>query len=357
MLPPALTPDALVASIQDAIVILDSAGQVVFESPAAADILGIAPGEVLRAFGLARIHPEEREAVVRSFERTIAVPGAVSRATYRFQRGDGSWQHLEAISKNLIGDEPVNGVLITFRDVTDRIRALAAAESAGRARDEFLSRMSHELRTPLHAILGWAQLLEAGGGVNAAEAAEQIGAAGRHLLQLVEETLDLAAIREGRVRVRTGEVEVAGAVAGAVDLVIPLAEERDVQVLIRPGPELRIRADPDRLRQILLNLLGNAVKFNRYAGEVEIGWLEPRPGIGRIAVRDTGPGIPREKLHRIFERYERLESESPGAGGHGLGLAISARLAELMGGAIGVESCQAEGSVFWIDLPSSAEAA
>ncbi len=345
---------SLVANIQDAIVLLDSAGAVIFESPSAGEILGIEPDDVLRKFGLDRIHPDEREAVVRSFERTIAEPGAVARATYRFQRSDGEWRHLEAIAKNLIEDPDLRGVLITFRDVTERIQALDAAERAGRARDEFLSRMSHELRTPLHAILGWSQLLEAREDSGVQEAAGQIAGAGHHLLRLVDETLDLAAVREGRISIDAQPIPVEEVVLDAMELIRPLARERDVDVRVGglAPSAARVVADARRLRQVLINLLSNAVKYNRFGGEAVVGWrIDPQSdGIVRIWIRDTGPGIAPERLNRVFERFERLGMESVGVEGSGLGLAISRRLVEMMGGTIGVDSSPGAGSEFWITL-------
>jgi PAS domain S-box-containing protein len=346
---------ALVANLQDAIIVLDESGQVVFESPSAFGILG-ATDDNAAAIGIDRIHPDEREAVVRSFERTIAEPGATARATYRFRRHDGTWSHLEAVAKNLLDNRDLRGVLITLRDVTDRIRALEAAERAGAARDEFLSRMSHELRTPLHAILGWAQLLEARDEPRVAEAASQIAAAGHHLLQLVEETLDLAAVREGRISLDLRPVEINSVVADAIEMLRPAAERRDIQLHVDPAspPGATVIADPDRLLQVLLNLLSNAVKYSRYAGDVTVEWHAETPGV-RIGIRDSGPGIPADRLDALFERFERLGMEMAGVEGSGLGLAISRRLVEMMRGTIGVECLPGTGAVFWVGLPGLSE--
>jgi PAS domain S-box-containing protein len=344
---------ALVANIQDAIIVLDSTGQVVFESRSASGLLGAEECDQPRSFGIHRIHPEEREAVIRSFERTIAQPGSVARATYRFQRTDGGWQHLEAVAKNLLHPGEIRGVLITLRDVTERIRALEAAEKAGAARDEFLSRMSHELRTPLHAILGWAQLLDACGDAKIEEAVEQITSAGEHLLRLVDETLDLAAVREGRITLDMQGVEVDPIVADAIDMIRPLAARRDILIRVDPsGPRrARVLADPSRIRQVLINLLANAVKYSRYAGDVVISWSFDGAAV-RLAVRDSGPGMPEEKLNIVFQRFERLGMESVGIEGSGLGLAISRRLIEMMNGTIGVESRPGDGAEFWFRLQS-----
>jgi PAS domain S-box-containing protein len=341
----------LVANIQDAIVVLDGTGKVVFESPSAPGLLGVSSEGHIGTFGIERVHPDERDVVIRSFERTIAQPGAVARATYRFRGTDGEWRHLEAVAKNLLHDPELHGVLITLRDVTERMRALEAAEQAGHARDEFLSRMSHELRTPLHAILGWTQLLEVRDEPGIQEAAEQIAAAGHHLLRLVDEALDVAAVREGRISLDPRPLDVGAVVGDALDLMKPLAVRRDIQIRSEAGPAgLHVHADPGRLLQILINLLSNAVKYSRYAGEVVIAWGADETGSIRISVRDSGPGLDAAKLDHLFERFERLGMECAGIEGSGLGLAISRRLIQMMNGTIGVESRPGEGAEFWLRL-------
>ncbi|HUE95479.1 MAG TPA: HAMP domain-containing sensor histidine kinase, partial [Longimicrobiaceae bacterium] len=247
-------------------------------------------------------------------------------------------------------DPDLQGVLITFRDVTERIEALEAARRAGEARDEFLARMSHELRTPLHAVLGWAQLLTASEDRTTAEAAEQIADAGRFLLRLVNDSLDLAAVQEGRIGLDLRAVDVRDAVDEVIELVRPLAAEKDITVRAHVPPGLTVRADADRLRQILLNLLGNAVKFSRYAGEVVVT-AAAGAAAARISVEDSGAGIKPENLGLLFERYRRFETLNAATPGTGLGLAIARKLTELMEGTIGVDSSVGEGATFWIELP------
>lgn len=339
---------ALVSNVQDAIVLLDADGKLLFESPSAIRLRD--PDDDV-PLGLDRIHPDERDSVVESFRRTIAVPGAVSRGTYRFRRSSGGWQHLEALAKNLLDDPRIGGVLITFRDVSDRIDALDQARRSAGEQDLFLSRMSHELRTPLHAILGWAQLLRSHGDDDVAEAADQVEASGQHLLRIVEEAIDLAAIREGRLQIDSTTFSVDDLIGEAVGMIAPLAAERDIRIAREETdlPRLVV-ADRTRLRQILLNVLGNAVKFSRFAGKVDIVVRE-RGERTRIAVRDSGPGISPELIGDIFRRYARLQAEQLGVEGSGLGLAISNQLAHLMGGVMGVESQPGAGSEFWVEVP------
>lgn len=339
---------ALVSNVQDAIVLLDESGNVTFESPSASAILCVPSTDEPSAFGLDKVHPEEREAVIALFEKTRATPGAVARAAYRFKRGDGEWQHLEALAKNLLDDPELRGVLITFRDVTDRIRALESAEQAGAARDQFLSRMSHELRTPLHAVLGWAQLLERNRDRDAAAAAVHIADAGAHLLRLVEDALELAAVREGRVTFEPEPLDLRDLLSESAELIGPLAAEKDLLIRMdMPAHAAIALVDRLRLRQVVLNLLGNAAKFNRIGGEIRIR-LVARAGKARVSVADDGPGISGDQLAWVFERFARGEH---GASGTGLGLAIARELIELMGGTVGVESFPGRGAEFWIEIP------
>lgn len=339
---------ALVSNVQDAIVLLDENGNVTFESPSAAAILNVGSNDKPSAFRLDRIHPEEREAVKALFEKTRATPGAVARAAYRFERGDGEWQHLEALAKNLLDDPELRGVLITFRDVTDRITALESAERAGAARDQFLSRMSHELRTPLHAVLGWAQLLQRNRDRDAAAAAVHIADAGAHLLRLVEDALELTAVREGRVTLEPQPIDLRDLISESAELIHPLAEEKDllIRMDVPAGPVIA-QVDRLRLRQVVLNLFGNAAKFSPVGGEIRIALLA-MPGLARINVADDGPGISGDQLAWVFERFARGDH---GASGTGLGLAIARELIEVMNGRIGVDSVPGRGAEFWIEIP------
>ncbi|MQA88795.1 MAG: PAS domain S-box protein [Gemmatimonas sp.] len=354
--PPSPSPwlHALVANVQDAIVLLDANGQVTYESPSACEILGIPPDDVLGAFGIGRIHPDERDAVIQSFERTIAVPGSVARATYRFERADGSWRHLEALAKNLLDDPDLRGVLITFRDVTERIQALEAAERAARSRDQFVARMGNELRTPLGEIIGWAQQA-ASHGSPIVDSLERISATASQLLRLIDEALELAAVQDGRLDLEATRIDLRSVVAEAAERVERLASQRDV-VLHLPPPqadESVALADHARLRQVLVNLLSNAIRFNRYGGEVVIGWETMATQQVRLSVSDTGPGMPPAMLDRVFDRFERLGMTEAGMEGSGLGLAFANRIVELMNGTMSVENHPGRGATFRIDLPAA----
>ena len=252
------------------------------------------------------------------------------------------------------------GVIGISRDITERKRyeealriAKTEAESANRAKSEFLSRMSHELRTPLNSILGFSQLLDRD---NLAPVyRERVGyiyRAGKHLLGLIDEVLDIARIEAGRIQLSLRPVSLPGAINDACGIVQPLADARKIRIL--PPNETSgahiVQADGQRLKQVLLNFLGNAVKYNRDGGTVILNIQEQPNRIIRISVTDSGPGIAPEKRERLFLPFDRLGAEQTNVQGTGLGLALSKRLTEAMNGTIGFES-ETRGSTFWIELP------
>jgi signal transduction histidine kinase/ActR/RegA family two-component response regulator len=243
------------------------------------------------------------------------------------------------------------------------------AERANSAKSEFLSRMSHELRTPMNAILGFAQLLELDNLAPAQkEGVTHILKGGRHLLALINEVLDIARIESGRLSLSAEPVRVKEVLREALDLVTPLAAQKNVEInsLEINSCERYVFADHQRLKQVILNLLSNAVKYNRDGGSVTISCSEsgeetdvpiknPKAGGDvlaklRIEVKDTGRGIHKESFPKLFSPFERLGAENSSVEGTGLGLALSRRLIEAMGGSLGVESVVGEGSVFWVEL-------
>lgn len=245
-----------------------------------------------------------------------------------------------------------------LRLVEERTHALReaqqAAERANNAKSEFLSRMSHELRTPLNAVLGFAQLLELNGLTpDQAENVTQIRRGGTYLLELINEILDISQIESGRLSMSPEPVLVSEIIDAAISLVGPLATERSVTLISSTDrePERFVFADRQRLKQILLNLLSNGIKYNRNGGSVSVSCFEPSPGLLRIQVTDTGPGIPADKRELLFVPFERLGAENSAVEGTGVGLALSRGLAKAMGGRLEVDSTQGRGSTFWVEFP------
>ena len=251
----------------------------------------------------------------------------------------------------------------------ERTRAEAAlqdakeeAERANRAKSEFLSRMSHELRTPLNAILGFGQVMEMrGGDPKQLGNVKQILKAGRHLLGLINEVLDIARIEAGHLTLSIEPICVGSLVGETLDLVRPIAEGRHIQLendIAIGSATLHALADRQRFKQVLLNLLSNAVKYNREGGQVSVfceiksasSGDEAKSGdVLRVCVRDTGGGLSPQQLEKIFVPFERLDAAHSQIEGTGIGLTLCKRLMEAMNGRIGVQSEVGQGSTFWIE--------
>jgi PAS domain S-box-containing protein len=228
------------------------------------------------------------------------------------------------------------------------------AERANLAKSEFLSRMSHELRTPMNAVLGFAQLLEIDSPrAEQRESLGQILKGGRHLLGLINEVLDISRIEAGHLSLSLEPVLLGDVIQEALDLVHPLAEKWSVRFAGVPpeAVDRYVLADRQRVKQTLLNFLSNAAKFNRPEGTVTVSVEDVSGERLRLKVIDTGLGIPPEKMARLFTPFDRLGAEDSGVEGTGLGLALTRRLAEAMGGTVGADSAVDRGSVFWVELP------
>ncbi|CAE6773723.1 hybrid sensor histidine kinase/response regulator [Paraburkholderia domus] len=239
------------------------------------------------------------------------------------------------------------------RDATLQREARHLAEAANRAKSEFLANMSHELRTPLNGILGYAQILLRDGSQSERQrnAVEVIHRSGEHLLTLIDDTLDFARIEAGKLRIEMADVSLPGVLDAIRDIIGMKAEQKHLRFLCELAPDLgcAVRADERRLRQVLLNLLANAVRFTD-AGWVSLQVTRAPSGAVRFCVQDSGIGIPADKLGAIFRPFEQTGSPERRAGGAGLGLAISQQFVRAMGGEIRVESVVAHGSAFWFDL-------
>jgi len=233
--------------------------------------------------------------------------------------------------------------------------AQEAAEAANRAKSEFISRMSHELRTPLNAVLGFGQILELYADLtqDQHDAVKHITNGGRHLLDLINEILDISQVESGRLALSPEAVRVGDVVQETTELLQPIAAERAIQLIDPEAPLCRkyVFADHQRLKQVMLNVIGNGIKYNRQGGSVTIRCEEHTPGRLRILVTDTGPGIGPSQIPLLFTPFERLGAERTTIEGTGMGLALSKHLVEAMGGTLGVDSVVGSGSTFSIELP------
>ncbi len=275
------------------------------------------------------------------------------------RRKDGSEVPVEISLSPL---ETETGTLITaaIRDVTERkrIESLAGearqeAERANRAKSEFLSRMSHELRTPLNSIIGFAQLLALDElEKNQREGVEQILKGGRHLLELINEVLDISRIEAGTMGVSLEPVHLGSVLAEALSLIRPLADDSKVSLLGDPADlnDFHVLADHQRLKQVLLNLFSNAVKYNHAGGEVRVDCDLPTAERIQISISDTGIGMSENQLAKLFSPFERLGADRTEIEGTGLGLALSKTLVEVMGGTIEAESSLGSGTTLRVEL-------
>ena len=256
------------------------------------------------------------------------------------------------------------GVDLTDLRATEQAlrHSLAEVQQASAAKSEFLSRMSHELRTPLNAIIGFSQVLQNDPLEPLSEEQQdnvaEILRAGRHLLELINEILDLARIESGHLEITITEVSVNQLFDECRSLIAPMAEKRSITLVTLPccpteSCSCRLLCDQLRARQILINLLSNAVKYNRDSGFITLGCRRVGDGVCRIIVQDTGNGIDPDFLPNLFEPFARGIPVGSGVEGTGIGLALAKRLVEAMGGKIGVESKTGVGSLFWFELPST----
>jgi PAS domain S-box-containing protein len=302
--------------------------------------------------------PGDRVVVERHYPATASRPRIEIQLTHVVGAGSGS------TGVDYFGF----GVDITGLKVAEEalLKAKQEAEQANRAKSTFVASVSHELRTPLNAILGFAQLLRTDGSLAtaASDQAAEIEIAGKHLLSLVDDLIDLGRVEAGRIELSMTRVLVDAIVKECLSLVAPLAAQEGIRIIYAGGEgrNSAVLADPVRLRQIIINLLSNAIKYNREEGSVRVScarhaasgtWPGAPVPMLRLSIADTGFGIPENSAGRVFNVFDRLGAERGKVDGAGIGLAITKRLAEAMGGRIGYESKAGEGCTFWVDLPQA----
>ena len=333
-----------------------------YRSPQAVAMLGYSLEEWAAAPDLWQelLHPDDRERVLAEY-RAAGRGDCRFRTDYRIRDKSGRYRwmrdHAELVPSPDGGGRVVQGVVL---DITDQKLAEAAAAEArveSAAKTRFLAAMSHELRTPLNSILGFAQMLNdpaLGGELSERQRryVENIAASGRHLLELVNDVLDMARLDSQRVELTLVAVDVGEAAAEALSAIRPLARPKALELAAAIPDGLRVRADRRRLHQVLLNLLSNAVKFTD-RGRVSVSAAAEGPMVA-ISVADTGIGIPKNALEAIFDEFAQVDRGLRRAfEGTGLGLALTRRYVELMEGRVGVESRPGVGSTFTVRLPAA----
>jgi PAS domain S-box-containing protein len=346
----------------------------VYVSPSSREILGYAPEEMIGRKTLTIIHPEDADRVTAAFQSVI---GGVERTSVvnRSRHRDGRWIWVESALR-LIRDPDTgapSGILGALRDISVRktaeaeaVAARLLAEEAAAAQSQFLATMSHELRTPLNSVLGFAGLIldRKDLAPDIERQVRLIETASSSLLMVVNDILDFSKIEEGMLELASTRFSLTALIDNSVSIIRGTATNKNLRVeaAIEPGIPPFLVGDDGRLRQILLNLLNNAIKFTR---EGHVVLAVQREGLSeaghrlRFVVSDTGIGIPKGKLDRLFKRFSQVDgSTSREFGGSGLGLAICKRLVDIMGGKIGVESVLGKGSTFWfsVTLPAAAQA-
>lgn len=347
-------------SAEQGIGITDGDGCLLYSNPTHDRLLGYSPGECIGMHFSSFIAEGSRSWAQEELQASIT-EGRGRSGLMTVRRKDGSELVVTSSAGFIVGNGPKPEYLFNiFSDYTselERQRELAdardEAERANQAKSEFLSSMSHELRTPMNAILGFTQLMQYDEELPAEhqDNIKEILEAGQHLLELINEVLDLARVESGNIDLSIEPVALAPVIHECLSLVSPLAQQRAVTLNREALTGVAVRADRTRLKQVLINLISNAIKYNREGGTV---WLEARALLDdrlRVQIRDTGSGIAPERLAELFQPFSRLGADSSDIEGSGIGLTISRRVVEMMGGSIGVESVPGTGSTFWIELP------
>jgi PAS domain S-box-containing protein len=358
----------ILGSITEGVVVADTDGKFLLFNSAAERFVGIGaidatPDQWSQQYGSFRpdgvtLFPPDELPLVRAmrgesvdavelFIRNANVPdGRLLSITGRPLRGE---------------DGTLKGGVVVLHDITLQkraeetlVRAKEEAELSTKFKDQFLSTMSHELRTPLNAVLGFSDLLadERYGPLNDRQQryVNHIHAGGKHLLKLISDILDLSKIEAGRMELTREDVTVASGFVEVVSTLYPLAEKKSQALVQQVDPNLHVHADAMRFKQVLMNLVGNAIKFTPERGRIELAARKVGDRV-KIEVRDNGPGIPAEQQQRIFEAFVRLTEKGSSTEGTGLGLAITSRLVELHGSKLEIESKPGEGTCFYFSLP------
>jgi len=376
----------------DGIYGLDLNGSTTFANSAAIEMLGYSLDEMKNKSQHALTHHTHEDGTPYVKEQcniyAVFKDGEIHQESSEiFWRKDGTHFPVEYISRPIVEAGEITGAVVSFRDIAERKRiekelnkhrellqelvdmktldlvvAKEEAEKANLAKSEFLSRMSHELRTPMNAILGFTQLL----GMDARSKLSDIenknlgmiSSAGNHLLKLINEVLDLSRIESGDMNLSVETIDMVPIVDNAISISKSLAIEKGVSLDYQkiPRNSYFIEVDPLRFKQVVLNLISNAIKYNNPSGSVVVSFEEQDNSMMRLGIRDTGHGISEQSQDKLFKPFERFDVDAEKIEGTGIGLTITKQLVELMNGTIGFESTAGEGSFFYVDVPVSVKA-
>jgi len=346
--------ESVLGGAPDVVTVISREGVIIFANDAVSSVFGVSPTDVVgrSVYDMDSVHPDDREQLRASFRRLLGGELMVDRRRFRINHPDGHLIVLEVRRKILLDEElQVLAAVSVATDVTEQVDLERQLYQANRAKSEFLKRMSHELRTPLNSILGFAQLLELDDLTSSQyESLRHISRAGSHLLDLINEILDMARIDAGKLDLSLEPVSLSEVVREVADVMQPQAEQFDVAVDVTTIRVPHVLADRQRLRQAITNLVSNAIKYNRRGGLVRIHADTTTNGQVRLTVTDTGPGIPADRHGAVFAPFERLGAEQTTIEGTGVGLTLAKRVIEAMGGAIGFDSTVGLGSTFWVEL-------
>ena len=349
--------EALVELSPVAIVVTDRDERVTGWNPAATELFGYRPDEALgRTISDLLLADSTLADEGAAVSHEALSTGRAQRITQR-SRKDGSLVNVEMLMAALTIDGEHTGYYVIYHDITELQRARQEAEEATQAKSVFLATMSHEIRTPMNGVIGMTGLLlDTDLDPEQKGFAQVIASSGDALLHIIDDILDYSKIEAGRLELEAQPFDLRDCVESALEIVAPRAVGKDIELacLMEDDVPAFVIGDSTRLRQVLLNLLSNAIKFTE-RGEIVVSVRLAEPGHVQLSVRDTGIGIPKDRMHRLFESFSQVDASTTRRyGGTGLGLAISQRLAELMGGTIGVESEPDVGSTFHLTIRAEA---
>lgn len=343
----------------DLVTVIGPDGRFTFVTPASERVLGYRPEEMVGRSSFEFVHPDDHARTQEALDR-LQNSGSTFSLRVRVRHVSGEWRMLEALSKSALDNSSVRGIVVCSRDVTEQANvertlneARDAAIESARLRSDFLANVSHELRTPLNVVFGMTDmLLDTNLATTQREYAGAVRGSAKGLLRLIDDILDLAKIDAGRLEIVRRQIDFGVVVEEAVSALRPRAEDKGLKLDVSVDEDLRdtVWADPERIRQILLNYLSNAIKFTD-SGSISVRAVVDRDTDdavhARVDVTDSGIGIPSHRMNRLFKPFSQVDgSMTRTYGGTGLGLAISKQLAEMMGGEVSVTSTAGQGSTF-----------